>query len=400
MSDDWVLELQAVSKRFCPSLKRSLWYGVHDILRSVLGNRDPSPALRSGEFWAVDNVSTRLRRGEALGLIGPNGAGKTTLLRMINGLIMPDRGDIRVRGRVGAMIALGTGFNPLLSGRENVYINGSVLGMSRREINARFEQIVEFAEIGGFIDNPVRTYSSGMNMRLGFAIAGHVRPDLLLIDEVLAVGDVGFRMKCFRHLRQLREQGTAVVVVTHNMNDLQRVANRCMVLAGGRLHTEGPLQQAVAEYQRLNFARTGEGEAPHAEARLLSCETLNQAGNLARRFSVGEPLVLRIRIDAGPAGGDFHLIVNLAGPDVESIMSVTSAVRFLAPGRHEVLFTLNECPLLPGGYHFHVSLYGRGATDIHHRIRHAADFAVLGRAGDRRVQQGLVSIPHTWSFPG
>ena len=192
MKNDVLVKVEGVSKKFCRNLKRSLWYGVKDISSELFGSTKNSQ-LRPKEFWAVDDVSFELKRGECLGLIGHNGAGKSTLLKMLNGLIKPDKGKITMKGRIGALIELGAGFNPILTGRENIYNNGAVLGFSKKEIDAKFDAIIEFAEIDDFIDTPVQNYSSGMKVRLGFAVAAQMEPDVLIIDEVLAVGDVGFR---------------------------------------------------------------------------------------------------------------------------------------------------------------------------------------------------------------
>ncbi len=188
MSSDVLIHVEDVSKKFCRNLRRSLWYGLQDTAADLLGRGESSASLRPEEFWAVDDVSFSLKRGECLGLVGRNGAGKTTLLKMLNGLIKPDKGRIEIRGRVGALIALGAGFNPILTGRENVYVNGAVLGLSKREISERIDEIIDFAEIGDFIEAPVQSYSSGMQVRLGFAVATAMKPDVLLLDEVLAVG--------------------------------------------------------------------------------------------------------------------------------------------------------------------------------------------------------------------
>ncbi|MFN6208444.1 MAG: ABC transporter ATP-binding protein, partial [Planctomycetota bacterium] len=188
MSHDNVLEVRSVWKKYCRQLKRAMWYGVCDVGRQLTGKRNnaiPAEALRPGEFYAVRNASFDLPRGQCVGLIGPNGAGKSTMLKVINGLIRPDFGEVRIRGRVGALIELGTGFNPILSGRENVYINAAVLGLKKREIDRVYDQIVDFAELGDVINDPIRTYSSGMRVRLGFSVAAHLQPDLLIMDEVL-----------------------------------------------------------------------------------------------------------------------------------------------------------------------------------------------------------------------
>ena len=232
--NDTLVNVSNVSKKFCRNLKKSLWYGMKDLGSEILGgSRCKSIDLRHGEFWAINDVSFELKRGECLGLIGRNGAGKTTLLKMINGLIKPDRGRIEMQGRVGALIALGAGFNPILTGRENIFVNASVLGLRKKEVDDKFNEIVDFAEIWDFIDAPVQTYSSGMQVRLGFAIAAVlVRPDILLLDEVLAVGDMGFKIKCLNAVREIMNE-TAVVFVSHTMQFVSQFCNRIMVMEKG-----------------------------------------------------------------------------------------------------------------------------------------------------------------------
>lgn len=238
MNQDVLFEIDHASKRFCRSLKRSLFYGVSDITRELTGARTEPCQLRKDEFWSVKDLSLQLKRGECLGVIGPNGAGKSTLLKMVCGLLKPDAGRIITRGRVGALIELGAGFNPVLTGRENVYVNGAVLGLTRQEIAARFDAIVEFAELGDFIDSPVQNYSSGMKVRLGFAVAVQMDPDLLLIDEVLAVGDVGFRAKCFNAIYRMM-QTAAVVFVSHSMPQVSRICSDVLVLDRGVVRYQG-----------------------------------------------------------------------------------------------------------------------------------------------------------------
>src|SRR5438270_5108779 len=196
-----IIEANNVSKKFCRSLTHGMKYTAADVMRDTLGLRGANDRLRKSEFWAVKDLSFKLERGECLGLIGANGAGKSTLLKMLNGIIRPDSGAIRMKGRVGALIEVGAGFHPLLTGRENIYINGTILGMSRREIDRKFDAIVDFSGLdAGVLDAPVKSYSSGMYVRLGFSIAAHCEPDILLIDEVLAVGDVTFQSACLRKL--------------------------------------------------------------------------------------------------------------------------------------------------------------------------------------------------------
>jgi len=261
--DDILIKAENVGKVFCRDLKTSLWYGLKDSVGEFvpggLRKRDENgdPVLRRDEFWANRGISFELRRGECLGLIGHNGAGKTTLLKMLNGLIKPDTGRIEMRGRVGALIALGAGFNPVLTGRENIYVNASVLGLSRRETEEKFDDIVEFSELADFIDTPVRNYSSGMQVRLGFAVASTISPQILLLDEVLAVGDMSFRAKCFNRLSQLRDSGASFILVTHQLMDLSRYATRCLYLEKGEIRSDADVSSAVTFY--LGEASSSQG---------------------------------------------------------------------------------------------------------------------------------------------
>ena len=248
-----LLAVQGVSKKFCRSLKRSLFYGVRDIASDITGLRTKSDKLRTKEFWAVDNVSFKLRKGEALGLVGKNGSGKSTLLRIIAGLIKPDLGTVEVNGRIAPLIALGAGFNPILTGRENIYANMSILGLSKKEIDERFDDVVEFAEIGDAIDAPVQSYSSGMGARLGFASAIHTEPDILLIDEVLAVGDIKFRAKCHRKLATLQKQGTSFILVSHNSQAILSICDSAIYLLKGKQKIIGEVASVVERYETELF---------------------------------------------------------------------------------------------------------------------------------------------------
>ncbi len=249
-----VLSVKGVSKKFCRNLKRSLFYGVQDIASDLIGIRSKSNFLRSKEFWAVDDVSFQLRKGEALGLVGKNGSGKSTLLRIIAGLIKPDLGTVEVKGRLAPLIALGAGFNPILTGRENIYANMAILGLSKQEIDERFDDVVEFAEIGEAIDAPVQTYSSGMAARLGFASAIHTEPDILLIDEVLAVGDVRFRIKCVRRLAELRRKGVSFIMVSHNHDALGSVCDNGIYLLQGKSILSGTIRSVLDKYESDLFS--------------------------------------------------------------------------------------------------------------------------------------------------
>ncbi|OIQ30641.1 MAG: ABC transporter [Bacteroidetes bacterium MedPE-SWsnd-G2] len=248
-----LVKVEGLSKKFCKNLKRSLWYGLQELnpFKSHLNDHE----LRKDEFWAVKDVSFELRRGECLGLIGHNGAGKSTLLKMLNGLINPDEGKITIKGKVGALIELGAGFNPILTGRENIYNNAAVLGFTKAEINAKLEGIIDFAEIREFIDMPVQNYSSGMKVRLGFAIAAQLQPDVLIIDEVLAVGDMGFVLKCFKTIDAMLPN-TAVIFVSHSMPMVSRICNQIMLMQDGLVKFYGNDTSSGIDLYYSRFAQT------------------------------------------------------------------------------------------------------------------------------------------------
>jgi lipopolysaccharide transport system ATP-binding protein len=231
MSESLII-VDSVSKKFCKELNKSLLYGIQDLITGVVGN-SKERNLREAEFWAVDNISFELKRGECLGLLGHNGAGKSTLLKVLNGLILPDRGRVEMRGRVNALIELGAGFNPILTGRENIYNNASVLGLSKAETDSKLDEIIAFSELEEFIDTPVQYYSSGMKVRLGFSVAAHMEPDILILDEVLAVGDAGFRIKSFNKMMELMKN-CAVLFVSHAMPNVARVCNKVIYMDHGK----------------------------------------------------------------------------------------------------------------------------------------------------------------------
>jgi lipopolysaccharide transport system ATP-binding protein len=248
---DVVLRVENLRKKFCRTLKYSMFYGVIDSMRSMLGVAYATDRLRKNEFWALEDVCFELHKGETLGIVGANGSGKSTLLRLVTGIYPPDSGRIAFRGRIGALIAVGAGFHPHMTGRENIYLNGTILGMTRREINDRLEHIIDFADIGDFLEAPVATYSSGMRVRLGFAIAIHSEPDILLIDEILAVGDLGFQLKCFNKLGALRQKGVATVLVTHNLHHITTFCTSVLVLNKGKKIFSGNVEEGLEVYKKL-----------------------------------------------------------------------------------------------------------------------------------------------------
>ncbi|MFM8475232.1 MAG: ABC transporter ATP-binding protein, partial [Planctomycetaceae bacterium] len=313
-----------VSKKFCRSLKRSLWYGVQGVLHSLnplaqsqqagdLGRPVLDSELRKDEFWSLRDVSFEVRRGECLGLIGHNGAGKSTLLKILNGLIRPDHGRITMRGRVGAMIELGAGFNPLLTGRENIYSAAALLGFSTEEVSRKFDDIVDFSEIAHAIDMPLQNYSSGMKVRLGFSVFSQLEPDILLIDEVLAVGDVGFRMKSLNRMSEIMSR-CAVIFVTHAMPQVFRVCSQVMLLSKGHVKFQGrDVAQGVAryfdEFGGGEQAVTGTGEAVVQGLSIRSGEqTAGLADDLDVEFGRDLAFDVHFQVDSNVPAGRIQLL--------------------------------------------------------------------------------------------
>lgn len=355
-NDDVLVKVENLSKKFCKDLKTSLWYGVKDLVSGVRGN-EYDKKLREKEFWAVKDISFELKRGECLGLIGHNGAGKSTLLKMLNGLINPDAGKITIKGRVGALIELGAGFNPILSGRENIYNNGAVLGFSRKEIESKVEEIIDFSEIREFIDMPVQNYSSGMKVRLGFAVAAQMEPDVLIIDEVLAVGDLAFRMKCYNHLMNVISKRVAIILVSHNVVDIMRLCDNVMVMERGKSIFIGRNEKGVSLYN--NLAKKESKKDVDFQVKIYDDEFEND-------FTTGNNVKFQIKIMSDKKIDNARLIFHLEFSNIRmsSISSKYNQFYFdLVEGENKFEFTLIDVPLLVGGYIGSFDLYGLTLKD-------------------------------------
>lgn len=251
MDTDLAVSVEHVSKKYCKSLKKSMLYGMQDIGRNLLGRSSNSHVLRNEEFFAVDDISFKLKKGETLGILGVNGSGKSTLLKMLNGIFWPDKGRITINGKMGALIEVGAGFHPALTGRENIYINAAILGMSKKEVDEKFDDIVKFADMDEFIDVPVKHYSSGMFVRLGFSVAIHCEPDVLVVDEVLAVGDSHFIEKCQERIREMLKRGVTLVLVSHNLRLIATMCSRGILIHNGKQLIDADINEAIRRYEDL-----------------------------------------------------------------------------------------------------------------------------------------------------
>jgi lipopolysaccharide transport system ATP-binding protein len=313
VSPPFALRAEAIAKRYRlgaridpnPTLRDSL-VGMARRLSRFRGEAAPAP-----ELWALDGVSFEIGAGEVVGIVGRNGAGKSTLLKILSRITEPTRGRIEVYGRVGSLLEVGTGFHPELSGRENIFLNGSILGMRRREIAARFEEIVDFAELEGFLDTPVKRYSSGMYVRLAFAVAAHLEPEILLIDEVLAVGDAAFQKKCLGKMSEIAQGGRTVLFVSHNTAAMQHLCRRGILIEGGRVVADGPMEGVLETYLRgLRVATpwdlTGWTDRQGAgRVRFTAVRFEDEAGTPVSQGVSGRPLT--IALDYATAEGEAPL---------------------------------------------------------------------------------------------
>ena len=331
--------------------------------------------LRPKEFWAVNDVSFELKRGECLGLIGRNGAGKTTLLRMLNGLIKPDAGRIETRGRVGALIALGAGFNPILTGRENIYTNASVLGLSKKETDAKLDEIIDFAEIGDFIDTPVQNYSSGMAVRLGFAIASSLEPDILLLDEVLAVGDLGFRFKCFQRIGKVL-RNAAVIFVSHSMPEVANRAQKIMWLDQGKIRMldadrNRVIQAYTQSFTTVQHRQLGSGEAELSNIRIAPVD--RAAPNAILRHGEDVAVEFTVKFKTQKPKAYVHVnIIDQSGREVLQCMTQAQNLWFENRGKPlHIKMTIPKLPLNAGEYSLYVIVGGTQKMQhwaVHHGV--------------------------------
>ena len=372
---DVLIKVNNVSKIFCRDFKKSLWYGLKDTAADILNptHKSEDAKLRPGEFWANQNISFEVKRGECLGLIGHNGAGKTTLLKMLNGLIKPDSGSIEMRGKVGALIALGAGFNPILTGRENIYVNGSILGLHKKEIAAKLDEIVDFAELKDAIDAPVRTYSSGMQVRLGFAVAAVlVKPDVLILDEVLAVGDVGFVIKCLNRVQKILETA-AVILVSHSPQYISRFCSRAIYLEAGRVDADNTdVSQVIAHYMdtfKLTPALLGDKSISYHNATLTVIPSHHDQNKLDKPTLLGTSTVIfKIDIDLGnlPTQGKVKLF--LEDGTLSVIAEISLRDNILEPNNRTTLEAeIADLSLTAGLYSFLVVI--TSPNDAHRYIR-------------------------------
>jgi lipopolysaccharide transport system ATP-binding protein len=405
---DVTLELNKVSKRY--RLRRG-WYvtSLRDEL-SRLGKRAIGlrPPPRE-EFWALRDVSFSLRRGEILGLVGVNGAGKSTLLKILSRVTVPTSGTFVARGRVGALIEIGAGFHPELTGRENIFLNGSIMGMSRKEVQSKFDRIVAFADVERFLDTPVKHYSSGMQMRLGFAVAAHIDPDILLIDEILAVGDASFQAKCLNKLAELKEQEMTIILVSHNLANITEHSKSVLWIDGGTVRMLGEPEQVVNAYLEhvtagITAADTswqdGLGSTAERAVALLNVATYSETERPQTHFDLGDLVCVDITYSA-PApvpGAVFGVSIHdVHGYPLGGITTDPDSIKIAtAVDRGVLRLTLSPLILNRGLYTLDVHVGDPIIRKFYDFRRGAARIVVEGHRAAVRTAAGYIHYPHQW----
>jgi len=373
--EEAAIKVENVAKKYCKGLKKSMLYGLEDIGRNSIGLRSRSDHLRDGEFWALKDVSFEVGKGETLGVIGPNGSGKTTLLSLLNGIFPPDTGKITVKGRVGGLIAVGAGFHPLLTGRENIHLNAAILGMTRQEVDGKFADIVEFADIGDFLDTPVKNYSSGMHIRLGFAIAAHAETDILLVDEVLSVGDWNFQHKSIKKMHDLINKGRTLVYVSHDMPSVISLTKKAIYIDAGKIKALGETRMVVQRYLADVNKKLGLTDADETAmrrgvggARFNRIEVLDENEKPRAQFRSGDTIIVRSHFESAikirsPTFG-VGIRESKSNAYVTFAKSKTREMPDTLPQKGHIDCIFKEAPLRPNDYQLYVGLSDSERTGI------------------------------------
>lgn len=368
-----------------------------------------SPALH--DFWALDDVNFEIQKGEVVGIIGRNGAGKSTLLKILSRITKPTNGEVHLRGRVGSLLEVGTGFHPELSGRENIFLNGAILGMRREEIQRKFDQIVEFAEIGLFLDTPVKRYSSGMYVRLAFAVAAHLEPEILIVDEVLAVGDMAFQRKCLGRMREVGRSGSTILFVSHNMPAVESLCTRAILLEKGKVAHDGGVRELIAEYHRRVLDTQGETgvnleevDSPQRMHKILrSCVLLNGNAEPTNFISLGGKFHLRIGVDA-PITVDFPTITigidDAMGQRLLSLQTpLSQPVIEQMRGSGTIDCKVGPFPLAPGDYWIKLGIYVvPDMLDVVERVLRFTVTEAEAFGTGRGFHAGVCLVPSHWEY--
>ncbi len=411
-----IIKAEKISKQYRLGHREAAYSTIRDALTTTL--KSPSRLLRRNGYstkesiWALKDINFEVKPGEVLGIIGRNGAGKSTLLKILSRIVEPTTGKIKLFGRVGSLLEVGTGFHSELSGRENIFLNGSILGMSRREIASKFDEIVAFAEVDKFIDTPVKRYSSGMYVRLAFAVAAHLDPEILLLDEVLSVGDIAFQKKCLGKMNDVAKQGRTVIFVSHHMATIVRICTRCILIGEGQIKADGPVDSVIRRYLEASAQHGGTCNFPigHSKAaQFTSLSLLTNEGEVTASFDVRFDIVVeaeyvvRRTIPQGLLGIRVSTADGLpifTSHHVDKLDPSSAEAHALVPGTYKTRITIPSNFLIPGSYLLTAAIVDGGLQLIDMQ-EDAISFDV-GETGKTRARQasttGVVHLDLAWDI--
>ncbi|MEO1859121.1 MAG: ABC transporter ATP-binding protein [Verrucomicrobiales bacterium] len=358
--------------------------------------------MREQEFWALKDVSFQVKRGESIGIIGSNGAGKSTILKLLSGILRPNKGNSRVHGRLSALIEVGAGFHNDLTGRENIYLNASIMGMQKKETDSKFDRIVAFSELSEFIDTPVKRYSSGMYARLGFAVAAHMDPDILLVDEVLSVGDISFQAKCIQKIKDLKKNNTTIIFISHNMEAMLELCPRIILLDKGMLRDDGDARKIVKQYKDSSLRKY----LPDATEHLVQSDLpifirevsfLNQEGEETIAFPSGSSIAIKIVLEAKDLVWRPVLGIAFYSENGTCIYGHNSKVDNWnigdVQGQRQVTIAYRDVNLVPGHYLVTVGIFDSLGINAYEYKDRAYGFSI---SGNEAGQLGIIYFQHDW----
>ena len=400
MSNDWAIKIEHLSKVY------KIFDKPTDRLKEAL---NPFKKRYSKDFYALNDVSLTIKKGETVGIIGKNGAGKSTLLKIITGVLTPTVGNIQVNGRIASLLELGAGFNPEMTGIENVYMNGTIMGYTKEEMDERIQDIIDFADIGDFINQPVKMYSSGMFARLAFAVNAFVEPDILIVDEALSVGDLKFQIKCMDKMEELLHGGCTVIFVSHDLNALRRLCNRAFFFDHGKFLADGEVNTIADMYMEFLNTPVKKKESKKVEAEkkygvsndiamITEFSLMNSEGIKKNTFEYDEPVKIKVEYEVYDESlEDVVLGVALQSPSGRSVCGLNTLLDNVAipwgKGQHSFYIEYPKGLLaISGKYHFDVALEEKTATIPIHYVQCAQEVVIASRY----VSEGLYTIPHSW----
>lgn len=387
------IKIEGVSKKYTVGKQKD------GSLRGTLGSLLKSAASKGDDFWALRDISFEVNQGDVIGIIGKNGAGKSTLLKILSKITKPTEGRIEINGRVASLLEVGTGFHPELTGRENIYLNGTILGMTRKEVKVKFDEIVEFSGIEKFIDTPVKHYSSGMYVRLAFAVAAHLEPEILIIDEVLAVGDAEFQKKCLGKMKDVSNSGRTVLFVSHNLGAVKQLCNKGVLIANGELKKTGDVESIINEYLRTGTQSNKYTASDiNKDVYISEAKVLNDKGNDIVEFHSDQSIKFKFSIKQKiEIDNTFLLLVRVLDSDQQVIFSCETS---LLDKKDDYLLEIPENLLTKGSYHLDCIIYKPAVAQYDH-VNECCEFTIINNnskfAHLETFNIGKIYANHSWS---